>query len=114
MIAPGGDGAGTRDRSSTSAHRDWAGLGGVEVPVAALPGVARSPAPHRAIPKARALVLIASRNAGRGREAADWASWIEDGATVESPVAELPELVRPHTLQRPVGGEAHTGMGPAG
>src|SRR5438876_8904848 len=37
--APGGDRAGTRERSSTHAHRDWVGLGGVEVPIAALPGV---------------------------------------------------------------------------
>src|SRR5439155_18870768 len=40
MIAAGGDGAGTRERSSTSAHHlVRIGLGSVEIPVAALPGV---------------------------------------------------------------------------
>src|SRR2546422_573486 len=93
-------------------HRDRHGRAVVEGPVAALPRVARPPAPHRAVPKERARVLGPSDNGVRCGEAADGD---RNGGVGEGPiaVAELPELVPPRALRRPVG-KTHTGKECAG
>src|SRR5439155_14654115 len=102
VFIPSTDGNGAGE----SADRDRNGGGEVEGPVAALPGVARPPALHRAVPKERARELVASSNAGRCGETTDFD---RNGGVVEGPVAELPELVPPHALHRPVR-KAHTGI----
>src|SRR3989454_1494555 len=70
------------------------------------------PAPYRAVPKQRARVLGPRDNAGRGGEAADGD---RNGGAGEGPVAvaELPELVPPRALRRPVG-KTHTAKERAG
>src|SRR5207244_4269752 len=102
--------AGDRDGTGESAHRDRRGGEGSEGPVTALSGLAQPPAPHRAVPKERARELVASCNARRRGEAVDCD---QNGGVVEGPVAELPELVPPYALRRPIGKE-HTGVLPAG
>src|SRR5207244_13165022 len=99
VIAPGDN---TTDGAREAAHRDRHGRTVVEGPVAALPRVARPPAPYRAVPKQRARVLGPRGNAGRGGEAADGD---RNGGAGEGPVAvaELPEPVPPRALRRPVG-----------
>ena len=108
VVAPGGDGDGAGD----SDHGAWHGGDVVEGPVAALPGVAHPPALHRAVPKQRARVGVASDHARRGGQAPDGNRHRGVGKTPVA-VAELPEVVPPPALHRPVG-QSHTCMQPAG
>ena len=84
----------------------------LKVPSPPLPGVAHPPALHRAVTQERARVGVASDHAGRGGQASD-CDWNRGAGQAPVAVAELPEVVPPPALHRPVG-QSHTCMQPAG
>src|SRR2546427_382936 len=120
VIDPAGDGGGAGE----SAHRDWSGRRG-KGPVAELAVVVPAPALRRAVPKQRTRVIAPGDDGGGARDAAHphrgggparpWRA-VDGGpgSVAELPVAvpELPEVVPPPALHRPVG-QAHTRMEPA-
>ena len=98
------------DGAGEAVHRDGSEREGAEAPVAALPGLAQSPAPRRAVRKQRARELVAGGDMRRGGEAADRD---EHRGIRPAAIAELSELVPSRALRRPVG-KAHAGVFAAG